>query len=193
MINKGLIFDGLVFATYRDRALYIRTLVRDRPQWLKDNPELWETMEDAQRRDARSAEEEIGGELSGIRPNSGSGADIQGDSNDSAKVDDLRPEDLSASDQSSLPEAPSPAIAPLVSTSIGDKVTIEGRRYVSAEQLASMLGISLRTLSRWCKERGPPPKTKVGGKVFFEEDKIPEWRSRRQMAPAGDRHKKEAS
>ena len=66
VINKGLIFDGLVFATYRDRALYIRTLVRDRPQWLKDNPELWETIEDAQRKDARSAEEEIGGELSGI-------------------------------------------------------------------------------------------------------------------------------
>ncbi len=87
MINKGLIFDGLVFATYRDRALYIRTLVRDRPQWLKDNPGLWETIEDAERKDARSAEQEIGGEPSVIGPCSPADADTQSDSNDSANID----------------------------------------------------------------------------------------------------------
>jgi hypothetical protein len=54
-INNGRIFDGILFATHRDRALYIRTLVRDRPQWLKDNPDSWRSIEDVQREAAQPA------------------------------------------------------------------------------------------------------------------------------------------
>jgi predicted DNA-binding transcriptional regulator AlpA len=194
VINKGLIFDGLVFATYRDRSLYIRTVIRDRPQWLKDHPEVWETIENAERKDARRlTAQEIRGEPSGIGPSSPAGADPQNDSSDTAEVDDVRLEDLSPSDRLSLPKTASPAIAPSAPSSIGDEVTINGQRYVSAEQLAAILGISLRTLSRWCKKRGSPSKIKVGSKVFFAADAIPEWKARRQTATAEDRDKKEVS
>jgi len=54
-INNGRIFDGILFATHRDRALYIRTLVRNRPQWLKDNPDSWRRIEDIQREAASLA------------------------------------------------------------------------------------------------------------------------------------------
>jgi hypothetical protein len=173
VIDKGLIFNGLVFATHRHRGLYIGTSLRHRPQWLKDHPKVWETIEDAERRDACPTGVEIGGELSDIRPKSGAGDDIQDDSNDPAKVDDLRSEGLSSSDQTSLPEAPSPAIAPLVSTSIRDGVIIEGRRYVSAEQLASRLGISPRTLSRWCKERVRHRKPKSVARSSSNKTRFP--------------------
>jgi hypothetical protein len=48
MINKGLVFDGLLFATYNDRGRYIGTLIRNRPQWLKDNPDKWWSVADIQ-------------------------------------------------------------------------------------------------------------------------------------------------
>ena len=35
-MNRGLVFDGLLFPTHRDRGLYIR----NRAQWLKDNPDI---------------------------------------------------------------------------------------------------------------------------------------------------------
>jgi predicted DNA-binding transcriptional regulator AlpA len=185
VINKGLIFGGLVFATHRDRGLYIGTSLRDRPQWLKAHPEAWRTIEDEEREAARSVQHQTSGGLSRIGADFGTGADAQTDGNDSAKADDVRPEPVSPSDQLSLPEAPSPAIAPSVASNIRDEVTIEGRRYISVEQLASTLGVSLRTLSRWCKERGSPSRIKVGSKLFFEADEIPQWRSRQQMAPPG--------
>jgi predicted DNA-binding transcriptional regulator AlpA len=170
VINKGLVFNGLIFATYNDRSLYIRTLVRDRPQWSKEHPQVWRTVKDAEREATRSALHETGGELS-----------------------DVRPEDLPPSKKLSLPDAPSPKITPQVVSNIEDEVTIEGRRYLSAQRVASMLGKSQRTISRWCKQGGGPPKAKVGSKVFFEADKISEWISSVKMAPVVDRHKKEAS
>ena len=184
MIDKGLIFDGLVFATPRDRALYIGTLVRDRPRWLKDHPEAWETLEQAERRAIRSAPRETRGALTEL--NSGGGADGRSNSQDSAKAADVRPKGRAPSDR----VAP-PAIAPSRASNVGDEVTIDGRRYVSAERFASMLKISLRTLSRWCKEQGSPPKVKVGSKAFFAADTIPKWTSSRQTAPVAGRHKNE--
>ena len=46
MIDKGRTFDGLVFLTNLHRILYIRTLVRDRPEWLKKNVGVWRRIED---------------------------------------------------------------------------------------------------------------------------------------------------
>jgi predicted DNA-binding transcriptional regulator AlpA len=48
MTDPSLIVDGILFATHRDRALYLGTSVRDRPRWLKDNPGRWRRLEDAE-------------------------------------------------------------------------------------------------------------------------------------------------
>jgi DNA-binding transcriptional regulator YiaG len=59
-------------------------------------------------------------------------------------------------------------------------VEIGGRRYVTAGRLASLLGVTVRTLSRWDAAGIGPPKIKVGKKVLYDLDKIPEWLASRE-------------
>ena len=47
-INEGLVFDGRLFVTPNARARYISTLRRDRPRWLKENPDKWISLRDIQ-------------------------------------------------------------------------------------------------------------------------------------------------
>ncbi|HEV2626348.1 MAG TPA: hypothetical protein VGV62_14780 [Xanthobacteraceae bacterium] len=49
VINYTRVADGILFATHGDRCRYLGTLVRNRPQWLKDNPGSWRRIEDVQR------------------------------------------------------------------------------------------------------------------------------------------------
>jgi hypothetical protein len=57
-------------------------------------------------------------------------------------------------------------------------VEIGGRRFVTAGHLASLLGVTVRTLSRY-----GPPKIKIGKKVLYDLDKIPEWLASREIPP----------
>ena len=59
-------------------------------------------------------------------------------------------------------------------------VEIGGRRYVTAGRLASLLGVTVRTLSRWDAAGNGPPKIKIGKKVLFDLDKVPEWLAGRE-------------
>jgi hypothetical protein len=47
-IVEGRVFEGKLFATNRDRGLYIGTLIRNRPQWLKENAGRWRYIKDIQ-------------------------------------------------------------------------------------------------------------------------------------------------
>jgi hypothetical protein len=53
VINKGLVFDGLLFATHNDRGRYIGTVTARRPQWLKDNADKWWNVQDIQEQAAQ--------------------------------------------------------------------------------------------------------------------------------------------
>ena len=64
------------------------------------------------------------------------------------------------------------------------EIAIGARRYVSARHVASMLGISLRTLSRWTAAGTGPPKIKIGKKVFYDLGKLPEWLASREIPTA---------
>lgn len=59
-------------------------------------------------------------------------------------------------------------------------VQIDSRRYVSAGRLASLLGVRPRTLSRWGAAGNGPPKIKIGKKVLYDLNKIPEWLASRE-------------
>jgi hypothetical protein len=54
-IVEGRVCDGILFAEHRDRLFYIRTLVRNRPQWLKENAGRWRYIKDIQRETASLA------------------------------------------------------------------------------------------------------------------------------------------
>ena len=47
-INQGLLSDGLLFATHNARGRYIRTVTARKPQWLKDNPDKWQSVRNIQ-------------------------------------------------------------------------------------------------------------------------------------------------
>jgi predicted DNA-binding transcriptional regulator AlpA len=121
MIDQTLVADGILFAIRRDRALYIRTLVKDRPQWLKENAGKWRRVQDIQQE---------AGPLQAL---------------------------------------------------VEREITIGARRYANARRVASLLGVSLRTLSRWDAAGTGPPKIKIGKKVFYDLSKISEWLASREI------------
>jgi hypothetical protein len=63
------------------------------------------------------------------------------------------------------------------------EVEIAGRRYVTADRLAAMLGVTVRTLGRWDAARIGPPKIKVGKLVLFDIAKVPDWLATRETGP----------
>lgn len=65
-------------------------------------------------------------------------------------------------------------------SSTEDEIEISGRRYVNAWRLASILKISVRTLSRWDAAGTGPPKIKVGKKVLFDLVKVSGWLTSRE-------------
>jgi predicted DNA-binding transcriptional regulator AlpA len=81
------------------------------------------------------------------------------------------------------PAAPVAATTTLSPSEIAkDKITIGGQEYVSNPRLASMLGISERTLSRLLRNDDGPPHVKIGGN-YYRLDKIPEWAAARGLRP----------
>ena len=73
---------------------------------------------------------------------------------------------------------------PVTGSNAESGIEISGRRYVSARHVASMLGVSLRTLSRWTATGAGPPKIKIGKKVFYDLGKLPEWLASREIPSA---------
>jgi hypothetical protein len=63
------------------------------------------------------------------------------------------------------------------------EIEIAGHRYVTAERLARMLGITVRTLTRWNPSRIGPPKISIGKTVLFELAKLPDWLAARENHP----------
>jgi|SRR6516162_9326880 len=55
---------------------------------------------------------------------------------------------------------------------------------VGVQHVASMLGISIRILSRWDAAGIGPPKIKVGKLILFDIGKLTEWLASRETKPA---------
>jgi hypothetical protein len=64
------------------------------------------------------------------------------------------------------------------------ELSIGSRQYVSAQHVASMLHVSVRTLSRWDAAGIGPPKIKVGKMILFDVGKLTEWLTSRETRPA---------
>src|SRR5690349_20580508 len=77
---------------------------------------------------------------------------------------------------------PAASVALTLPASSGE-LEMAGRRYVTADRLASALGISTRTLGRWEAVRIGPPKIKIGKLVLFDLAKVPEWLASRETEP----------
>ena len=114
-IVEGRVCEGILFATPRDRGLYIGTLIRNRPQWLKENAGRWRYIKDIQR-EAASLAPSAGTEVNVVAAASGpnsqtSSHDIRKDSGEKSDVISV---DISADDSSPScqPESVSPDHVP---------------------------------------------------------------------------------
>jgi hypothetical protein len=86
----------------------------------------------------------------------------------------------------SVPEKPKSGLEAGVSRTIlaeTGEVEIAGHRYVTAERLAGMLGVTVRTLARWSASRIGPPKISIGKTVLFDLAKLPGWLATRENRP----------
>ena len=170
-IDQSLVHGEYVFRTHLDRNRYIGTLTRDRPKWLKDHPDTWKLVRNVQQE--ASSYPDLGERAShvpakAVGPNSRTSAqEVQNDSKqggaDSAAV---ASEDGPSPRQSARPSVPPIADKASSAPRDQDEIVIGGRRYVSSKRLASLLRISLTTLSRRCAAGKAPPKIKISGDYF---------------------------
>lgn len=47
--------------------------------------------------------------------------------------------------------------------------------YMSREQLATELGVTVRTISRWRWNRKGPPAHRIAGRVMFKRSDVQSW------------------
>lgn len=173
-IVEGRVFDGMLFATHLDRLLYIRTLVRNRPQWLKENPETWRRIEDIQR-EAASLAAPVKSEVNVVAASSGPNGQMS--SHDVGK--DGNSEDTDGS-VDTITRASPPAQQASATTALSlseiakDEIAIDSHVLVSTRRLTSMLGVSERTLSRLLADGNGPPHVKLGGN-YYPLYKVREW------------------
>jgi hypothetical protein len=68
------------------------------------------------------------------------------------------------------------------------------KNYHSEESLAREIGVTIRTLRRWRKERQGPPITHVGRKVVYSLEGLRRWlAANEQQMPCGARRPRAAS
>jgi hypothetical protein len=97
VIDQSRVADGFLFATHRDRCLYLGKSVDDRPRWLRDNVGKWQRIEDVQQEapPLRPCESKINvGPMPAEPADSSSSPDVRNDGDDEADVPwtVLRPE-----------------------------------------------------------------------------------------------------
>jgi len=159
-INAGLVFDNILFETYRDRCLYIRA-EGHRKRWLEQNPGKWRRLEDVL----------LQAEMP-VTPRSGpplaNGSISATDGEGSADMTETQV--LGANDCQTKPVT---AAAASPSQTAKGQIEIGGRPYVSGARLASLLGISERTLSRRCANGSAPPHVKLAG-VYYDLERVRE-------------------
>lgn len=63
------------------------------------------------------------------------------------------------------------------------EVEIAGRRYVTPDRLAQLLGVTVRTLARWHADGRGPAKIKRGKLVLFDISKLPDYLASHETDP----------
>lgn len=68
---------------------------------------------------------------------------------------------------------------------------ILGRTYATPGQLANLIGVSRRTLTRWDDARTGPPRIKIGNTILYDLDRLNQWLESQEVSPLEivDRHR----
>ena len=184
VIDQSRVADGFLFATHRDRCLYLGKSVDDRPRWLRDNVGKWQRIEDVQQEapPLRPCESKINvGPMPAEPADSSSSPDVRNDGDDEA---DVALVDNLAGDSSSPYQ---PTLLPTPVSAIIKKVTTEAKPPLRANPAMSETmgpkdeigpfgatrGKQGRSGGRQLKKQKLPPKiSKVGRRLSPERMRI---------------------
>jgi predicted DNA-binding transcriptional regulator AlpA len=175
--DHGRVFGGLLFASHRDKGLFIREDKGGaRLRWLKEHPDRWVELRNVEQETSstqtRAESETPVQEISAETTSQVSAPDAQ----NGAKVADAADSNKVAVDPPSPQQHPVLNVEPLApcnapnAPGAQDEIMIGSKRYVSADRFAAMRGIARRSLTRLCTQGKAPPKRKIGNKVWFEID-----------------------
>lgn len=62
--------------------------------------------------------------------------------------------------------------------------------YLSQEELAREINVTVRTVQRWEAQRLGPPITRVGGRPMYRKESVREWLHSLEAKPAPDRRRR---
>jgi predicted DNA-binding transcriptional regulator AlpA len=189
VIDRSLVAGDIVFNTHRDRAWYLGKSAGVRAQWLKENAGKWRRIQDVQQ-DVAPPRPLVDSKIKvraapTVLSSTASFRDIRNDGNDvDGGLVGMPAGDCSPPHQPAPTMVPPMIDAPLAASIAETKIEIAGRQYATLAGLASILGVSVRTLSRWDAAGIGPPKIKIGKLVLFDLSKLPEWLASRETRPA---------
>lgn len=174
IIDEALVCDGYEFTNHNARGRYIHADLIKRPQWLKDNPSKWRSVREIREKAAerKPSPDTI---VKGGPYSSSSRSNVSGSKSDGGKSAAELPADDASLRDLSPPVTVSPTRGvPSPPAIVGNALTINGRTYITTEQFALMLDVSLRTLHRSFAGHKGPPKIKITG-VFYKIEDALRW------------------
>jgi hypothetical protein len=172
-INQALVCDGFEFIDHNTRGRYIGTDVAKRPQFLKEFQGKWRKVSDVLKKtEQRAPFDDAAVKADPVSPLSHfNGSDSENGVTEAAA-------DLSTRAALLPHRAPEIESARRVADSlpmiVGNALTINGRSYVTTEQLTRLFGVSTRTLHRLFKDGKGPHKTKIPD-TLYELDEVLKW------------------
>ena len=142
------------------QSRYFGTVNRLRRKFLDENKGLWRPYKTIGDGVAVSRPRIEGGDIE-TTPGTPSSSELQSDT----RLNTNRTEVSLPTPTKALLPAHEPALVTLP----------DGRRLISERRVAAMLKVSKRTLQRWQKANKGPPRVKIGGRIFYDEDKLKAW------------------
>jgi hypothetical protein len=174
VINEALVCDGYEFTDHNTRGRFIGTDLAKRPQYLKDHSGKWRRVAEVRERTAeraRSADSIVKVDAGTSSPCS----NASGPESGVAQAAVEPPRKTTPSSNATIPATEtSMSVDSLLQTIVENAATINGRTYITTEQFALMLDVSLRTLHRLFEDDKGPPKIKIPG-ALYELDEALKW------------------
>jgi hypothetical protein len=170
-IEPALTCDGFAFKDQNARGRYIGTVVAKRLRWVKDNLDKCVSIEAFRELAARRTN--FGKVIATARPDASlSNRDAHNSVDSVSECAAGPPVNFSLSTDASIAASETPTtIAPSLSNVGENGFVLNGRTYLTTQQIALMLGVSKRTLYRLLEDGNKPPRVKFPG-IFYERDAI---------------------
>jgi Helix-turn-helix domain len=170
--SDGLRFlDTPLMRAERARCLYLGKLTRERPKWLRDNPDNARPLTAAEQAALASPTEHAAEALAPVPSPA-----LLSEARPNSTADVLRPqtENRPHQDEQSAPVMPPVVTSPQV-PSTRDEIIIDGRPLLTQQDAAGILGASVRTLQRWHQKNVGPLQIKIGRRVYYDPDELTAW------------------